>query len=85
MNWYLAVLKNYAGFSGRVCRQESWCRNSLRQYQIDRFPGHSGYLWSGCSDGWFFITVVPLVGAIILRGVAGRRPWVLAAELLGLT
>jgi uncharacterized membrane protein YhaH (DUF805 family) len=24
MNWYLAVLKNYAGFSGRARRQEYW-------------------------------------------------------------
>ena len=24
MNWYLAVLKNYVGFSGRAHRQEFW-------------------------------------------------------------
>jgi len=24
MNWYLAVLKNYAGFSGRARRKEYW-------------------------------------------------------------
>lgn len=24
MNWYLAVLKNYAGFSGRASRREYW-------------------------------------------------------------
>jgi uncharacterized membrane protein YhaH (DUF805 family) len=24
MNWYLSVLKNYAGFSGRARRQEYW-------------------------------------------------------------
>ena len=24
MQWYLAVLKNYAGFSGRARRQEFW-------------------------------------------------------------
>ena len=24
MNWYLAVLKNYAGFGGRARRKEYW-------------------------------------------------------------
>lgn len=24
MNWYLAVLKNYVGFSGRARRKEYW-------------------------------------------------------------
>jgi uncharacterized membrane protein YhaH (DUF805 family) len=24
MQWYTAVLKNYAGFSGRACRQQYW-------------------------------------------------------------
>jgi hypothetical protein len=59
VNWYLAVLKNYAGFSGRARRQEYWMYalfNFIVTVVLEiffastnsiAFPGNSGYLWSG--------------------------------------
>jgi uncharacterized membrane protein YhaH (DUF805 family) len=47
MNWYLAVLKNYVGFSGRARRMEYWMFMIVNFFvyagllAIDRMMGHT--------------------------------------------
>ena len=47
MNWYLAVLKNYVGFSGRARRMEYWMFMIVNFFvyagllAIDRMMGHA--------------------------------------------
>ncbi|MEU5288131.1 DUF805 domain-containing protein [Streptomyces sp. CA-278952] len=92
MNWYLDVLKNYAGFSGRARRKEYWMFAlfnfiiavvlTVLGLAIDTQIPYYLYLAAvlvpslavmvrrlhdtGRSGWWFFISFVPLVGAIIL-------------------
>ncbi|MEI5034139.1 DUF805 domain-containing protein [Streptomyces sp. S1A(2023)] len=92
MNWYLDVLKNYAGFSGRARRKEYWMFALFNfiiavvltalGMAIDTQIPYYLYLAAvlvpslavmvrrlhdtGRSGWWFFISFVPLVGAIIL-------------------
>ena len=49
MNWYLAVLKNYVGFSGRARRMEYWMFMIVNFFvyagllAIDRMMGHTAF------------------------------------------
>lgn len=61
MQWYLAVLKNYAGFSGRARRTEYWMFGLVNFvitliFYVLAFVAHSG----------FFIVLVALYGLAVL-------------------
>ncbi|WP_328537948.1 DUF805 domain-containing protein [Streptomyces sp. NBC_00344] len=93
MHWYLDVLKNYAGFSGRARRQEYWMYTLFNILAVivvaivSFVLFHNGLLVAvyylavllptlavmvrrlhdtGKSGWWFFISLVPFVGGIIL-------------------
>jgi uncharacterized membrane protein YhaH (DUF805 family) len=95
VNWYLAVLKNYAGFSGRARRQEYWMFflfsaiiNIVLQILASvtksnivtiilgvyllavAIPSLAVFVRrmhdTGRSGWWFFLGLIPLIGAIIL-------------------
>lgn len=93
MNWYLKVLKNYAGFSGRAQRTEYWmfCLfNILIAIALGVIEGLIGTMGvisiiynlaiiipslavfvrrlhdTNRSGWWFFIALVPIIGAIVL-------------------
>ena len=96
MSWYLKVLKNYVGFSGRARRKEYWMfylfnaiatiitetldfflmnNNSFPVitllYALAILLPSLAVTWrrlhdTGRSGGWFFISLVPFVGGIIL-------------------
>jgi uncharacterized membrane protein YhaH (DUF805 family) len=99
MNWYLKVLKNYVGFSGRARRQEYWMfilfhilvsvllaliEQVTGVFTVGEDIGLLGLLYSlfvllpsmavlvrrlhdrNRSGWWFFIGLIPFVGAIVL-------------------
>ena len=93
MSWYLAVLKNYAGFSGRARRTEYWMFTLVNivvsvVFQIIALAAHPvvylEYIYAlavlvpglavlsrrlhdtGRSFWWIFISLIPLIGAIVL-------------------
>jgi uncharacterized membrane protein YhaH (DUF805 family) len=93
MQWYLQVLKNYAGFSGRARRAEYWnfvwvnivafivlyaIGLAVRPllflvivYYLGMIIPSLAVVWrrlhdTGRSGGWFFISLVPFVGGVIL-------------------
>ncbi|MBO7747620.1 DUF805 domain-containing protein [Paenibacillus sp. MWE-103] len=93
MEWYLKVLQNYVGFTGRARRKEYWMfvlfniLVSIALAVVDGLLG-SGRLLSGLyslavllptlavtvrrlhdtgrSGWWYFIILIPFVGAIVL-------------------
>ncbi|NBD24488.1 DUF805 domain-containing protein [Paenibacillus glycinis] len=93
MEWYVKVLQNYVGFTGRARRKEYWmyvlvnCILSIALAIVDGILGLDrvlGALYSlavllpslavmvrrlhdtGRSGWWYFIILIPIVGAIVL-------------------
>ncbi|MDH6578014.1 DUF805 domain-containing protein [Kitasatospora sp. MAP5-34] len=85
MDWYLAVLKNYVGFSGRARRQEYWMFTlfsvlaSVILTIVDNVAGTGGLL-----AGIYSLAVLLPALAVLVRRLhdTGRSAWWL---LIGLT
>lgn len=68
MNWYLAVLKNYAGFSGRARRKEYW------MFTLISFVISLVLTIIGSAIGVEFISYIYSIGVLIpTLAVAVRR------------
>ncbi len=80
MNWYLAVLKNYAGFSGRARRTEYWMFALFHLIAVivltvlDRliFQDGPGFL----ALAYVLLTVIPALAVTVRRlHDTGRSGW----------
>ncbi|GGP39728.1 MULTISPECIES: DUF805 domain-containing protein [Streptomyces] len=67
MNWYLAVLKNYAGFSGRARRKEYW------MFTLINFVISLVLTIIGSAIGAEFISYIYTVAVIIPALAVGVR------------
>lgn len=74
MNWYLAVLKNYVGFSGRARRMEYWMFMIVNFFvyagllAIDRIMGHTMFDYGpGALCGLYSVVVVLPWLAVVFR------------------
>jgi uncharacterized membrane protein YhaH (DUF805 family) len=91
MNWYIAVLKKYAVFSGRARRKEYWyfilfnCIITLVLYGIDGMTGTINSSLGGGLLGGIYALAVLIPGiAVLVRRLhdTGRHGgWVLLALL----
>ncbi|MDH6118418.1 DUF805 domain-containing protein [Kitasatospora sp. GAS204B] len=78
MNWYLAVLKNYVGFSGRARRQEYWMFVlinvviSIILEIVDAAAGTNGVI-----SGLYTLAVLLPTLAVLFRRLhdTGRAGW----------
>jgi uncharacterized membrane protein YhaH (DUF805 family) len=80
MNWYLAVLKNYVGFSGRARRTEYWMFVLFHLIVVvalsvlDRlvFQDGPGYL----APAYVLLSIVPAIAVVVRRlHDTGRSGW----------
>lgn len=78
MNWYLAVLKNYAGFSGRARRTEYWMFFLINVIITLVFNVIGLAVKAGTYVGWIYGLLVLIPGlAVAVRRLhdTGRSGW----------
>ncbi|WP_405389721.1 DUF805 domain-containing protein [Streptomyces sp. NBC_01102] len=77
MNWYLAVLKNYAGFSGRARRKEYWMFLLFNAIVAVVLAGLGVAIESQIPYGIYILaTLVPSLAVIVRRlHDTGRSGW----------
>ena len=68
MNWYLAVLSNYAGFTGRARRQEYWMF-VLFNFLIGIGLGVVGFMlhFSALSGIYGLVVIIPSIAVSVRR------------------
>ena len=84
MDWYLKVLKNYAGFSGRARRTEYWMFALVNVVILLALLGLSQALKGGALGTVFLVLYFAYVVALFIPGLAvtwrrlhdtGRSGW----------
>ena len=94
MNWYLAVLKNYAGFSGRARRKEYWMFalfNVIFAFVLGFIDGFVGGYYDpgigiGILGGLYSLAVLIPGLAVSVRRLhdVGKSGWMLLIALIPL-
>ncbi|HIB77736.1 MAG TPA: DUF805 domain-containing protein [Flavobacteriales bacterium] len=83
MNWYLAVLKNYAGFSGRARRKEYWMFNLFHFIFVyaaaflDNILGIANEGGIGPIYGFYLLAMIIPALAVMVRRLhdVGKSGW----------
>ena len=83
MNWYLAVLKNYAGFSGRARRKEFWMFNLFHfifvyvAMFLDNLLGIASVSGIGPIYGFYLLALIIPAFAVMVRRLhdVGKSGW----------
>ncbi len=92
MNWYLAVLKNYAGFSGRARRTEYWMFvlfnaifSSIAVFLDYIFDIDFGYGYGAISGLYSLVVFIPSLAVSVRRlHDIGKSGWMLLIGLIPL-
>lgn len=77
MSWYLAVLKNYAGFSGRARRKEYWMFTLFNVIVAAVLAGVGAAIESGIPYVVYLLaTLIPSLAVVVRRlHDTGRSGW----------